>query len=247
MSPASAPTPCWPKASSMRSASSAAPARSPAQVATITRLSRMLASDDSSPSSRACCSACSRLRTRAVEIVDVAKPLAELEDDARVDCRRWAALLERERPHRSLLVEAVAEEEVGTHARAQRRRDEAGIGVRNALEQRQRLPRGGRRLRKVDSAGVQGDGGVAAGLENGIAGVRERLLCERRRRGLAAAPVVDLDERQQRPRAQVTRLKRRAQLFEQRPRGREVACEMELLGKLELELQSRRSVRRKQP
>ena len=70
-------------------------------------------------------------RTRAVEIVDVAKPLAELEDDARVDCR----------PHRCLLVEAVAEEEVGTHTRAQRRCDEAGIGVRNALEQRQRLLR----------------------------------------------------------------------------------------------------------
>ena len=146
------------------------------------------------------------VRTRAVEVVDVAKPLAELEDDARVDCRRWVALLERERPHRRLPVEAVAEEEVGTHARAQRRRDEAGIGVRNALEQRQRLPRGGRRLRKVDGAGVEGDGGVAPGLENGIAGVRERLLCERRRRGFAAAPVVDLDERQQRSRAQVTRL-----------------------------------------
>ena len=150
----------------------------------------------------------------AVEIVDVAKPLAELENDARVDCRRWAALLERKRPHRRLLVEAVAEEEVGTHARAQRRRDEAGIGVRNALEQRQRLPRGGRRLRKVDSAGVQRDRGVAPGPENGIAGVRERLFCECRRRRFAAAPVVDLDERQQRSRAQVTRLKRRAQLFE---------------------------------
>ncbi len=185
--------------------------------------------------------------TRAVEIVDVAKPLAELEDDTRVDCRRWAALLERECPHRSLLVEAVAEEKVGTHARAQRRRDEAGIGVRNALEQRQRLPRGGRRLRKVDGAREQGDGGVAPGLENGIAGVRERFFCERRRRRLAAAPVVDLDERQQRPRAQVARLKRCAQLFEQRPRGREVAGEMELLGKLELELRSCGSVRRKQP
>ena len=119
------------------------------------------------------------MRTRAVEIVDVAEPLPELEDDARVDRRRWAALLERERAHRRLPVEAVPEEEVGTYARAQRRRDEAGVGVRNVFEQRERLPRGRRRLRKVDGAGIQRDGGVAAGPENAIAGVRERLFCKR--------------------------------------------------------------------
>src|SRR5207248_7127701 len=107
--------------------------------------------------------------TRAVEIVDVAKPLAELENDARVDRRRRVALLERERLHRRRPVEAGAEEEVGTHARAQRRRDEAGVGVRNELEQRQRLPCGGRSFREVDSAGEQGDRGVAPGLDNGIA------------------------------------------------------------------------------
>ena len=91
-------------------------------------------------------------RTRAVEIVDVAKPLAELEDDARVDCRRGPLSSSASARIAVSCVEAVAEEEVGTHARAQRRRDEAGIGLRNALEQRQRLARRGRRLRKVDRA-----------------------------------------------------------------------------------------------
>src|SRR5581483_8338432 len=87
------------------------------------------------------------MRTGAVEVVDVAEPLAELENDARVDRRRRAALLERQRPHRRLLVEAVAEEQVGTYTCAQRRRDEARIGVRNARQQCQRGAGGRRRLR----------------------------------------------------------------------------------------------------
>ena len=64
------------------------------------------------------------MEARAVEVVDIPQPLAELEDDARVDGCRRRERLELERALRGCPVEPVAEEEVGTHAGAERERDE---------------------------------------------------------------------------------------------------------------------------
>ena len=74
------------KCSCVRSASCEASSQLPDQHSSSVRLSRMLASDDSSPSSTRGVLGQVELAARAVEVVDIAKPLAELEDDRA--CRR---------------------------------------------------------------------------------------------------------------------------------------------------------------
>ena len=61
---------------------------------------------------------------RAVEVVDIAQPLPELEDDARVDGGRRRERLELERALGGSPVEPVAEEKVGANPSAESQRDE---------------------------------------------------------------------------------------------------------------------------
>ena len=124
MLPALMSTPVSENRSCVLSASSEASSQLPDQHSSSVRLRRMLESDDSSPSSTAAFSAEFEVAARAVEVVDIAQPLPELEDDARVDGRRRRERLELERALGGCPVEPVAEEEVGAHASAECQRDE---------------------------------------------------------------------------------------------------------------------------
>ena len=73
----------------------------------------------------------------AVEVVDVAKPLAELEDDALVRGGGGRRTFEGECPFGRLRVEALAQEETCPHLGAEHRRDQAGLCAGKTVEQRE--------------------------------------------------------------------------------------------------------------
>ena len=110
--------------SCVRSASSDASSQLPDQHSSSVRLRRMLESDELVALVDGGILGELEVQARAVEVVDIAKPLAELEDDARVDGCRRRGRLELERALRGCPVEPVAEEEVGAHTGAERERDE---------------------------------------------------------------------------------------------------------------------------
>ena len=179
---------------------------------------------------------CGEPRPRAVEVVDVAQPLAELEDDPRVDRRRRRLALEAAGPLGRLRVEALAEEEVGPHPRAERRRDEARLGLGERLEQLERSTCRGCRLREVDRARVHRDRCLAACPHE-----RDRAPC--------AGPPRRARPRQTRPSASSRSppasamhgrggLRRQVppQLLEHRGGALEVARVVEVLGQLEPQL-----------
>ena len=79
-----------------------------------------------------------KLQPCAVELVDVAQPLAELERHPVVDCRRLRRCLELERPLRSLPVEAVTREQIRAHEACERERADSRVGAQ-ALERLNRV------------------------------------------------------------------------------------------------------------
>ena len=144
--------------------------------------------------------------SRTVEVVDIPEPLTELEDDPLVGGGRGSIALELECPPGGVGVEPLAEEEVGSHAGAQGGRDEARLGVGQAVEQCKRGARGGSRLGQVDRSCVHRDRRMAAGLDHRVAGVEERHLGKRGGCRLALPPIVDLGEREQRTCPQIAGL-----------------------------------------
>ena len=123
----------------------------------------------------------SQTRTRAVEVVDVAAPLAELEHEPRVDRGRRRDLVEPARTVRRLRVEALAEEEVGADPGAERLADESRLRLGDTVEQVEGRPGRSCRLAEVDGPGVHRDRRLAAALHERILGRRQRLLRERHR------------------------------------------------------------------
>ena len=134
-------------------------------------------------------------RPRAVEVVDVTKPLPELEDHPRVDRgRRCIASSLRALGRRR--VEAFAQEQVGANPRAERHGDESRLRVGERLEQLERA-------RAAPAAFVRFSVpafiAIAAWQRPRTSASRraQRLLRERDRGRLPDPPVVDLRQRQQ--------------------------------------------------
>ena len=165
-----------------------------------TRLRRMFASDDSSPSASAVSSdstsrAAPRRARRRTE------PLAELEHDARVD-RRRNARLELERAFgRGRSKPSPSNRSARTRA-ANASETSAGSGSRKALEQRQRLTRRGRRVggRRCPPTSQSTRDTAARSRDRSVA---QRLLGERDRRGLSCPPVLDIREHEKRAHPQI--------------------------------------------
>ena len=176
-------------------------------------------------------------RARAVEVVDVAEPLAQLEHDPAVDrhrqrrrrqLQRLCALCRRR-------VVPVPEEELGTHTCTERRGGERRLVRLVPLEKLAR--RAGRvaRLLEVDRARVHRELGETTGALQQAVGALDRLRQQACGGRFALVPVVDLGERGQRTRAAVARHERLEQLLEDRACAREVAREVQMLRELELQ------------
>ena len=141
------------------------------------------------------------VRSRTVEVVDVAQPLSQLEHDAAVDGdRQRGRRVERVRAFGCIRIEAAAEEEIRADPRSERRRSERRLLVLASLEELA-APRC---ARCPPARGPPSPAYIASC-------VRQRARCitlsaassacsvKFTAAGFALVPVVDLGERHQRP------------------------------------------------
>ena len=228
-------------ASPIRSARSAAVAQLARPGLDDTRLSRMLASETRRPR-RAPAAPPPRAAPCAVEVVDVAKPLAELEHDPRVDRAGGAgSSSSRARSAASASKPSPRNRSARTLAPSASRRV-PGSAPGGRLEQLERGPRRRCGLRQVDRAGVHRDRDVARPRTSGSLRRRQRLLGQHDRGRFPLPPVVDLGQRQQRSgRRRSPGGRSRLQLVEHGRRALEVARVVEVLGQVEPQLVGRRT------
>ena len=191
----------------------------------------MLTSDGSSPSSSAACSASASRRLRAVEVVDISQPLAELEDDAVVDRHRRLEL-ELACALRCRGVEAVAREQVGSHEARERERADPCVRARS-FEHLDRVARSRGGGLDVDRRRPYGEGRLAVRSQDRIAGGGECSPGDRACFGLAGPAIGEVGETEQRTREQIGVGRRAREILEQGGRPLELPDKLEARRQLE--------------